>query len=261
MRKVNANQFLKILKGEDLEFRISAFSFSLTQPVTVDGIHLPYDVNFDGCDLNELDFSKCRFSGHLSITNSTIKSLSFLNCQHHNLSILSSSVGNLKVCHSSELRALIVKASHINELTVDQNPVYESIHIGCENNIRACLISNNGDIDVNSFSTKVFICPERFEKMVLSNLTTEALHIGNFGEYAKFTVKDVRAEVVLIDNCSTELSKVHFENIRPLNSSVSALHFVNTTFDQDVFGEGAFKDYQVTKIHHQSVDVSSLIAR
>ncbi len=261
MRKINANQFLKILKGEDLEFRISSFAFSLTQPVFVDGIHLPYDINFNDCDLNNLGFSNCRFSGHLSITNSTIKSLSFVGCQLHNLNILSSSISNLEVSNSSELKELIVKGSDINELIVDQNPIYESIHIGCENNVRDCFISNNGDIGVNSFSTKVFICPEKFENMVLSNLTTEALHIGNFGEYAKFTVKDVRAEVVLIENCSTELSKVRFENIRPLNASISALHFVNTTFDQDVFGEVAFKNYQVTKIHHQSVDVLSLMAR
>lgn len=261
MRKITKNQFLKILKGEDLEFRISPFKFTLSQKASINGIHCPYDLSFQGCDLGSLIFEGCRFSGNIMIDNSSIKSLTFDECQLHDIRINLSSIGSFSLAQSNELKQLIVKTSDINTLTITDNPIYEVIHIGCENNVRSCTISNNGDASRNSFSTRVFICPEKFEGIVINNLTTDALHIGTFGEYARFTVTDVRAEVVLIDGCSTELSKVSFKNVRPIDASASALHFINTTFDQEIFGDKAFKNYKSTKIHHQQVDVSALMSK
>lgn len=261
MRNVSAKQFLKILKGEDLEFRISPFSFRMNRPLSVSKIHLPYDISFDGCDLGDVVFKDCRFSGHIDVANSNIKSLNFEGCQLHNLNLSTSSMGNFELIGSSELKELVIKRSDINRMVIKDNPIYETIHVGCENNVRDCVITNNGEPRLNSFSTKVFICPEKFENITLSNLTTDALHIGTFGEYAKFTIKDVKAEVVLIDGCSAELSKVNIENVQPQDASVSALHFINTAFDRDVFGETSFKNYKVTKIHHQNVDASSLMLR
>jgi len=259
MRKINVKQFLKILKGEDLEFRISPFPFKLSQPVHVSGIHLPYDLDLAKCIMDHVVFTDCRFSGSIKISKSKLRNLTFRDCRLHDVEVDSSSIGYFALEGSSELKELIIKASDIHKVIVEDNPIYETIHLGCENNIRDCRLSNNGEPEKNSFSTKVFICPEKFETMSLINLTTEALHIGTFGEYAKFTVKDVNAEVVLIDGCSAELSKVRFENVRPLDVSASALHFINTPFDPDVFGDNAFFDYKVTKIHHQNVDVSSLM--
>lgn len=261
MRKINDKQFLKILSGEDLEFRISPFSFKLNEPVNVCGIHLPYDLDFTDCEFDSLIFKNCRFSGNIAFSKSCLKSLFFMECHLHDLNILATTIDRLVIESSSELKELVVKASDINSLVVEQNPIYETIHIGCENNVRMCRVSKNGDRSKNSFSTKVFICPERFESMSLSDLTTDALHIGTFGEYARLTIKNVQAEVVLIDGCSAELSKVYFENIRPLDPTVSALHFIKTPFDREVFGTSAFRNYQVTKIHHQDVDVTSLILR
>lgn len=261
MRKINAKQFLKILKGEDLEFRISPFPFSLNEPACVREIHLPYDLNFSHCEFENVVFHRCRFSGNIAFVKSSIENLNLSECHLHNLNIETSSIDSFEIKASSELKELIIKASDINSILIDCNPIYETIHIGCENNVRDCHISKNGDSEKNSFLTKVFICPERFESMSLTDLITDALHIGTFGEYAKLIVKNVLAEVVLIDGCSTELSKVSFENVQPLDPSVSALHFINTTFDQVVFGDSAFKNYQEIKLHHQSVDVSSLLLR
>ncbi|MBO3700368.1 hypothetical protein [Roseivirga sp. E12] len=261
MRKINVKQFLKILKGEDLEFRISPFPFTLNQSIHVAGIHLPYDLDFKSCLFDDVVFTDCRFSGNIMMSETTVRSLSFDKCRLHDIEIVSSSMDHLTVGQSSELKELTVKSSDINSIVIENNPIYETIHIGCENNVRDCLISDNGEPEHNSFSTKVFICPEKFENITLNNLTTEALHIGTFGEYAKFTVKDVTAEVVLIDGCSAELSKVRFENVQPRDASVSALHFINTPFDPEVFGDGAFSNYKVTKIHHQNVDASSLLVR
>lgn len=259
MRKINDRQFLKILRGEDLEFRISPFSFRLNEPVNVRGIHLPYDLEFTDCEFDCVVFNGCRFSGNIAFTKSSFKNLTFTECQLHDLNILATSIDCLEVKSSSELKELVIKASDINLLLIERNPIYETIHIGCENNVRVCRITENGDSRKNSFSTKVFICPERFESMSLSDLTTDAFHIGTFGEYARLTVKNVLAEVVLIDGCSSELSKVSFENIRPRDPSVSALHFIKTPFDRDVFSASSFNNYKVTKIHHQDVDADSLI--
>lgn len=261
MRKINDRQFFKILKGEDLEFRISPFSFRLIEPICVRGVHLPYDLDFTDCEFDNLTFDACRFSGDISFAKTSLRDLSFVECQLHDINVLATTIDCLEVRASSELKELVIKASSINSLLVTNNPIYETIHIGCENNVRVCRVSENGDPKKNSFSTKVFICPERFESMSLLNLTTDALHIGTFGKYARLSVKNVQAEVVLIDGCSAELSKVSFENIRPIDPSVSALHFIKTPFDREVFGMSAFNNYQVTKIHHQDVDVSSLILR
>lgn len=259
MRKINKKQFLKILKGEDLEFRISPFPFRLSQSVHIAGIHLPYNLDFKDCIMDHVVFSDCRFSGNIMINDARLKSLGFMACRLHDVAIDSCSIGSFTLEKSSELKELILKSSDIHKVLIDSNPIYETIHIGCENNVRDCQLSNNGEPEQNSFSTKVFICPEKFENIDLYNLTTEALHIGTFGEYAKFSVKDVNAEVVLIDGCSAELSKVQFENVRPLDVSVSALHFINSPFDPEVFGDTAFGDYKVTKIHHQNVDVAALM--
>lgn len=260
MRSINLKQLLKIMKGEDLEFRISPFAFRLTESATIRDAHLPYDLNFQNCHFENLSFENCRFSGSLEFVASCTKALSFDTCLLHNLEIEEANIAHLSLRNSYELRALIIKDSNVNELHLEDNPIYETIHLGCGNHIRNCTITNNGAPDRNSFSTKVFICPERFEGIKIKNLTTDILHIGTFGQYAQLSVTDVNAEMVLIDGCSPLLSKVSFENVTPLDEEASALHLVNTVFDQVIFNTNAFKNYKITKIHHEKVDVSTLMA-
>lgn len=259
MRNINLKQLLKIMKGEDLEFRISPFAFRLVEPATIRDAHLPYDLNFQNCHFENLTFENCRFSGNLEFNTSSTKALSFEACLLHNLEIECADIASLTIKNSFEFRALIVKDSNINELLLKENPIYETIHLGCGNNIRNCTLTNNGAPDKNSFSTKVFICPERFEVIKVKNMTTDILHIGTFGQYAQLSIADVNAEIVLIDGCSALLSKVSFENVMPLDEEASALHLVNTVFDREIFNAEAFKNYKVTKIHHEKVDFSTLI--
>lgn len=259
MRNINLRQFLKIIKGEDLEYRISPFAFKLNESASVQDSHLPYDLNFRTCEFESLTFKNCRFSGNLDFINSSTKNLSFDACLLHNLEVLDSDIASLSIKKSHEFRAIVIKDSNINELELEDNPIYETIHLGCGNNIRSCIIADNGISDRNSFSTKVFICPERFEVMKVNKLTTDILHIGTFGQYARLSVVDVKAEMVLIDGCSPELSKVRFENVMPLDKEASALHLVNTVFDREIFSHTAFLNYKITKVHHQKVDVSKLI--
>lgn len=259
MRNINLRQFLKIIKGEDLEFRISPFAFKLNEPVLVKDSHLPYDLNFRACHFEKLTFKNCRFSGNLEFIDSNIETLSFDSCLLHNLEATGVDIGHISIENSNEFRSLIIKDSNVNDLILLNNPIYETIHLGCGNNIRTCTLEKNGVSEVNSFSTKVFICPERFEVMRIKNLTTDILHVGTFGQYARLNIADVNAECVLIDGCSFSTSKVSFKNIQPRDKEASAFHLINTVFDQEIFGEKAFRNYKVTKTHHQKVDVSTLV--
>lgn len=260
MRTINLKQFLRILKGEDLEFRINAYPFKIERDVVLYNIHLPYDLSFTGCEFSNLTFKDCRFSGNLFFENSSLDSLHFIDCRLQNITIDKSEMHDLVVGQSQELRQLIIGKSYIDSISVINNPVYETIHLGCENNIRTFLMNKNGVSSENSFSTKIFICPERFESIFIEDATTDLLHIGTFGEYAHMTVKNVNADIVLIDQCSLELSQIVFENIRPLDKSSSAFHLVNTVFDQEIFGPSAFKNYKMTRIHHEQVDAEALIS-
>lgn len=259
MRKIKTKQFLRILKGDDLEFRISPFAFSLDEPVSVSGLHLPNDLSFEDCDFNEVTLTNCEFSGDISIKNSSIRALTFRACKLRDVRISSTSIGDLGLHHSIHLKHLIIKACNINSIMVMSNPTFMTIHIGCENSLRDCVISNNGTAKEEFGYCNVFICPERFESMLLDNTTTDTLHIGTFGKFASFTVKSVRAEIVLIDGCSVDSSDVLFENVQPLEAERSALHFINTTFDQQLFGDKAFQNYSLIKNHRESVDIEALI--
>lgn len=259
MRKINLKQFLRILKGEDLEFRITSFSFKIDRAVFIEDIHLPYDLDFSHCEFENVQFNNCHFSGDFQLNQSKSKSLSFHNCQLQNLTIVNSTLNSVEICDSRELRELIIRSSNITSIDVLRNPIYETLHLGCENNIRNCQLLDNGAPEKNSFATKVFICPEKFEIINIERVTSDLLHIGNFGQYAHMQIKDVNSEVVFIDNCSTELSKVSFVNVRPLDKETGAFHLVNTAFDQEVFDDSAFKNYKTTKIHHRSIDPSEVM--
>jgi len=260
MRRINRKQFLKIIKGEDLEFRISPFAFWLIESVVIDNTHLPYDLIFENSKFENLSFVNCHFSGDILIDNSKSKSLTFDTCQLHSLEIKNADVTSLEIKNAYEINGLIINDSAIDKLHLVDNPIYELIHLGCGNSIKNCILMNNGDSAKNSFSTKLFMCPERFDSIQVENITTDLLHIGTFGQYAHLSITDSNAEVVLIEECSPGLSKVNFENIQPLDKEASAIHLINTVFDQELFGQHAFNNYKVTKMHHSPVDLTQLIA-
>lgn len=260
MRIINLKQFLRILKGEDLEFRISPFPFKVERDVVLHNAHLPYDLNFVNCDLSSLTFKDCRFSGDLLFDNTRLDSLHFLGCRLQNIKIEGAQVHELVIDKSQELRQFTIQSSCVDSISVLNNPVYETIHLGCENSVRNFKMLKNGIPAENSFSTKVYICPERFEFISIEDATTDLLHIGTFGEYAKMVIKNVNAEVVLIDHCSPERSHVEFDNIKPLDKASSAFHLVNTVFDHTLYGKSAFGNYKMTRVHHHEVDASELIS-
>ncbi len=259
MRKINSKQFLRILKGEDLEFRINPYPFGVDRTVLVADVHLPYDLSFENCRFKNVIFKNCHFSGDFQMDNIFAKSFRLENCQLQNVSVSNSELNHFTIVGARELRELIIKNSDLNIIEVSENPIYETIHLGCGNNVRSCKLQKNGIAGKNSFTTKVFICPERFDDIEMSNSTTDLLHIGSFGQYAQMKIDNVSAEVVLIENCSSELSKVSFNEIKPLDKESSAFHLVNTTFDQEVFTHSIFQNYKTTKIHHNKVDLADLM--
>ncbi|MFY0593773.1 hypothetical protein [Roseivirga sp.] len=259
MRRLNRKQFLKVIKGEDLEFRINSFSFKLHESVVISDVHLPYDLTLESCKLENLTFINCRFSGDLEIQSSKLESLKFESCQLHSLAINKSDISSIIVKNSTELNSLRIGDNDINKIEITDNPIYELIHLGCGNNIKECNLWNNGDPSKNSFSTKLFLCPERFDSIQVDQMTIDLLHIGTFGEYAHFSLANLKVDIILIEGCSPDLSKVSFKNIEPIDKSGGAIHLVNTAYDQDLFGD-AFKAYKDTKIHHDLAEILSLLA-
>ena len=259
MRSLNYAQFKRVLRGIDLEYRITGYSITLEKKVKFIGLHIPYDIGFFQCEFSIVEFENCRFSGNITLDNSDCKQLAFKGCQLQNVILKDSSLGSLTICNSSEIRKLDVYNCSVNEVVIEENPIFQEISLGCKNKIRNCFLRHSGSRRLNSFQTNVYICPEQFESFILQNLNTNVLHIGTFGNYSKLMLNDIHAEYVVFENCNGETSNVDIIDLKSGKSELGEMHLINTTIDSDVFDIKALQTQFNTKVHHKPVDVRELL--
>jgi hypothetical protein len=252
MRTINSRQFLKILKGEDLEFRISQYPVRLVDKVKLEDLHFPYDIHFRESVFQELSFRNCRFSGDLSFSGSKIGKLSLRACDFRHLSVKQTEVLQFEVKKSVQAKSVTIGASAINSLVIEHNEVFESIELGCENHIMQASLSYNGDIQKNSFKSTIFICPERFDILKLKNNCAEILHVGTIGEHAQFEVENLSANLLLFSNCNGESTNVALRGLRPIDPAVASVCIVNSERIVRLNDQGVFNAFSRIKRYKHS---------
>lgn len=254
-RTLNTTQLQRILKGDDLEFRITQYAIQYLGDATFEDLIIPYDLNFKHCSFGQLIFRNCKFYGKVSFQNSNLKSLQFVGCELKDVDINSSETKELRLLDSVQVQKFHVGASSVNHLIIERNPVFEAIEVACENSIVNAQISENGNSELNSFKSTLYICPERFESMVLRNNTSEILHIGTIGQYSSFEIENYNANLVLFSNCNGENSKVIFENLQPIDPFVASVCIVNSNRIIEMKQNGVFSNFKHIKRYEQSVDI------
>lgn len=254
-RTLNTTQLERILKGDDLEFRITEFAIQHLETAVFEDLIIPFDLNFKQCSFGQFIFRHCQFYGKISFQNSTLKTLQFESCELKDIDISSSEVKDLKLLDSVQLQKFHVGASSVNSLTIERNQIFEAIEVACENNIVSAQISENGNSEQNSFKSTLYICPERFESMVLRNNTSEILHIGTIGQYSFFEIENYSANLVLFSNCNSENSKVILENLQPIDPFVASVCIVNSDRIIEMKHNGVFNNFKHIKRYEQSVDL------
>ena len=69
MRTLRAKDFLKIVTGQDLEFRMGAYAFRLSEDVSLHGVNIAHHFTFSGCKFKELHLDDATVSGSLIFEN------------------------------------------------------------------------------------------------------------------------------------------------------------------------------------------------
>ena len=147
----------------------------------------------------------------------------------------------------------------LNQVEISNNPIFQEVSLGCKNKIRNCKISNLGGEETNAFQANVYLCPEQFEYFELKEVSTDILHIGTFGNYARMCLENINADYVVFENCKSDTSQIEIIDLKSRKADQGQIHFVNTTFDSDVFKMNEIKPHFETRIHHNTVDIKELV--
>lgn len=254
LRTVNTKQLQRIFRGEDLEFRITEYPVKFDGALILEDLLLPCDLKFNDSDLGHLVFKNCRFLGNISFNHSQMNLLSFEGCEFRDVDINECEIHELNLHDSTLVRRFHVGGSAINSLNVERNPIFEAIEVACENNILQACINDNGHSEQNSFKSTIYLCPERFDSMVLKNNISEILHIGTIGQYSSFEIDSYCANLFLFSNCNSNDSKVNFQNLQPLDPSAASVCIVNSERIVAMKQEGVFNDFKHIRKYVQEVE-------
>lgn len=254
LRPVNHKQLTRIFKGEDLEFRITHYPVKVSGTVEFDNLTFPFDLKFNNSHFDSVIFRNCRFQGDLSLNNSTLQELTFEGCIFKDVEVEESKIQNLKLSESLQMQKFSIGGSSINTLLIERNEIFEAIEVACENNIVSAHIEGNGNSTQNSFKSTIYICPERFDSMVLKNNISEILHVGTIGEYSSFEIENYNANLVLFSNCNGTSSKVRFQNLQPIDPFIASVCIVNSDRIVELNQKGIFNQFRRVKRYKQEVD-------
>lgn len=258
MRPITSKQLLRVFQGQDLEFRITEYPVKCLSAISYEGLVFPHNLNFKDSLFGHLNFVNCKFLGDINFNGSTVEELQFEGCQLKNIEIRSSNVKNLTINHSTQLQKIHVGSSSINTINIEGNKYFEAIELGCENHMVAAYIAENGNSELNSFKSTIYICPERFESIKMKNNTSEILHIGTIGEYASFEIVNYNANLVLFSNCNSNSTKVKFRKMKPIDPNTVSVCIVNSSNILEMHNEGLFSGFKSVKKYQQIEDFSLL---
>lgn len=253
MRLLKAKDFLKIVTGNDLEFRMTAYQFKLIEDVRIENVAISHHFSFSKCEFKNLHFENVTVTGALEFSQCQARSLGIVSSEFAEFTLQGVRMDSFYVCGNRSIGKLNIDASLINELDISENHRFDALHIGCANEIRKALFTSNGFHNGHGDSSRVYLCPERFSHLEIDRLNSGKLEFGTFGEFAKMRVNDVTAGEVALQNCNNEKSDVVFTNIRPKENGTTKFTITNSKIGPEVFENKEIKEFD-----HFSAENSSI---
>ena len=251
MRLLKAKDFLKVIKGDDIEFRVQPYEIVIKEPVVIEGIDSIYSLEFPKIKFNSLTFKNCQFKGGLRFNHVEGRTFSFGSSSIENLELIDSRVNTVVVDENERLGTLYLDRTDINNLSISNNESFERLHLGCKNNVLRATFSRNGYS--NATESSVYICPERFTEIEIREMNASTVEIGTFGEHSKLTVDGILADDFKIKNCDFTKSQVSLKNIRPLEKKKSHLTIEDSKLDDTVMKSTEMKMFGGLNIHNSEV--------
>jgi len=253
MRTLHAKDFLKIVTGKDLEFRMNAYVFRLAEDVSLHGVSIVHHFTFKGCFFKEVHIDDANISGTLEFENCELKSLEIINSEFNEVALRECRMDSFQVCNNEAIGSLSINSSLINRLEVSDNRRFESLHVGCANEIQKALLTSNGFKNEQGERSSVYLCPERFNHLEIDRLNSGRVEFGTFGEFAHMRVNEVTANEVKLDNCSNAKSDVVFTNIRPKTNKGTRFSIANSQIGPEVFANGEIKKFDQFSVENSSI--------
>jgi len=253
MRTLKAKDFLKIVTGNDLEFRMTSYAFRLAEDVSLHGVSVAHNFTFKGCKFKEVHLDDVSVTGSLTFEDCELKSLEVVNSDFSEIAVSESRMDSLHICGNEAIGSLSVDGSMINRLEVRDNKRFERLHVGCANEIQKALLTSNGFKNEQGDQSSVYLCPERFNHLEIDRLNSGRVEFGTFGEFAHMRVNELTAAEVKLENCSNAKSDVLFTNIRPKSEKGTKFSIANSTIGPEVFADGEIKKFDQFSVENSSI--------
>ncbi len=235
MRSIDQSGFFKILSGQDYEFLINGFSFRMFEDVRIKNSRCSSahslkfgnsrfkSVFFSDLELNSnIVFNHCTFET-IAIEHSGIQSMQFKNCV----------IDKLLVSCNKWVNELLLADSQINTLLINDNNKIDQLHIGCDNLLDQAQIMNNGESNANQ--SRFFLCPERFNDIIVNNLKAAHFELGTFGQFSNLNIDNVTADEVIFKNCFEKSNNVQIGDFKPLSKESSIVKISDSYLNSSIF--------------------------
>ncbi len=253
MRLLRAKDFLKVIKGEDIEFRIKPYEIQLKEKVVIEGVRSIYSLEFPKIKFKELIIRNCEFSGGLKLNHLEGRAFTFEKSKIKGLTLLGSRVDRMHISENIHLGELHFDKTAINNLDIARNESFNRFHLGCHNNVLRATISHNGVHNSGMTDSSVYICPERFGEIDIQNMHANKVEIGTFGEHSRLSVNGVVTDEFKIENCDHSKSQVSLKNIRPMGEQKSQLTIKDSKLDETVLEQSAISQFNDLSIENSEV--------
>lgn len=253
MRTLKAKDFLRIITGQDLEFRMTTYAFRLSEDVSLHGLAVSHELTFTNCQFKEVHLDDANITGALNFEECEFNSLEVVNSNVQELVVSDCRMDAIHIQSNETIGSLMIEGSLINRLEINGNKRFERLHIGCANEIQKAVLNSNGFKNEQGKGSSVYLCPERFSHMEIDKLDSGRVEFGTFGEFAHMRVNEVIADEVKLDNCSNEKSDVVFTNIRPKTNKGTQFSISNSNIGSSVFANSEVKRFDRFSVENSSI--------
>ena len=253
IRELRAKDFLKVITGDDIEFRIKPYAIYVKEQVVIDGIYCRCSLNFPELKFGSIIIKNSEFAGGLTFNNLQGDDFSFNGSSVGTFKILDSTIDSLEIHNNHRIEEIHLDKSSMNGLSVIGNKNFDRIHFGCENNVLKGIFIDNGSENANMAESSVYICPEQFGEMEIRDLSAAAVEIGTFGEHAVLNVNGIFTNDFKIKNCDYSKSQVTLKNIKPLHKSESHISIEDSVLDDTVMEASELNGFGNLNIENSKV--------
>jgi hypothetical protein len=253
MRLLRAKEFIKVIKGEDIEFRIKPYAIHVKEPVLIDGIKSKCSLNFTSLKFDSIEIKNSNFDGAINFSGLEGNHLSLCNSSVSSLSFLESTIASVTIESNSYIGELYLDKTSINDLQISKIKNFNNVHLGCQNNVMKADFNYIGIGNTELAPSSIYICPEQFGKIEINQICASAVEIGTFGKHAVLKADGVFTDDFKIKNCDNSKSQVVLKNIKPLSAKGSHLTIEDSVLDATVMDVAEMKKFGELSVENSQV--------